>query len=124
MGLDTTHDAWHGPYSAFHRWRKAVASAIGINLDNMRGFSDERVPEVEWEALPTDPLHKLLHHSDCDGEIAAVDCGPIADRLEAILDKLPRGDSDFHGHGERDKAVRFIAGLRKAAAAGEAVEFH
>jgi hypothetical protein len=24
MGLDTTHDAWHGAYSAFMRWREKV----------------------------------------------------------------------------------------------------
>ena len=27
MGLDTTHDCWHGPYSMFMRWRTAIAAA-------------------------------------------------------------------------------------------------
>jgi hypothetical protein len=29
MGLDTSHDAWHGAYSAFTRWRNTVAAAAG-----------------------------------------------------------------------------------------------
>ena len=29
MGLDTTHDCFHGAYSAFSRWRNAVAEAAG-----------------------------------------------------------------------------------------------
>jgi len=29
MGLDTTHDAFHGAYSAFNRFRQIVCRAIG-----------------------------------------------------------------------------------------------
>ncbi len=29
MGLDTSHDCWHGAYSAFGRWRRAIAEAAG-----------------------------------------------------------------------------------------------
>ena len=29
MGLDTTHNAWHGSYTGFSRWRTAVANAAG-----------------------------------------------------------------------------------------------
>lgn len=38
MGLDITHDTWHGAYSAFHRWRKEIAKPLGIPLDLMEGF--------------------------------------------------------------------------------------
>ena len=38
MGLDTTHDAWSGPYTAFDRWRRWVAKQEGIPLDLMEGF--------------------------------------------------------------------------------------
>ena len=44
MGLDTTHNAWSGPYTAFHRWRRWVAKQEGIPLDLMEGFY-----EWEWE---------------------------------------------------------------------------
>ena len=30
MGLDTSHDCWHGPYSAFNRWRTAIAKLAGF----------------------------------------------------------------------------------------------
>lgn len=38
MGLDTTHNAWHGPYSSFNRWRHWLAEQIGIPLELMDGF--------------------------------------------------------------------------------------
>jgi hypothetical protein len=39
MGLDTTHDAWHGAYSAFMRWREKIAEVAGLPpLRLMEGF--------------------------------------------------------------------------------------
>jgi hypothetical protein len=38
MGLDTTHNAWSGPYSSFNNWRRWIADKIGIPLDLMEGF--------------------------------------------------------------------------------------
>ncbi len=38
MGLDTTHDCWHGPYSMFMRWRIFIAKQVGIPLLLMEGF--------------------------------------------------------------------------------------
>jgi len=39
MGLDTTHDCWHGSYGAFHVWRSAIAKAAGLpNLERMEGY--------------------------------------------------------------------------------------
>lgn len=150
MGLDTSHGCWGGPYTAFMRWRQKVAEAAGIPLMLMEGFFQPndlligalvshiaqedlaksqwdheimRWLPVKWESLKPDPLHVLLNHSDADGAIAAADCGPVADRLEALL---PRLDGDGGGSlGDyRAAAERFIRGLRAAAAVGEAVEFH
>lgn len=135
MGLDCSHSAWHGAYTAFHRWRKALAQAAELPpIDLMEGFYGhggrtfegvEGLP-ILWSALKPDPLHLLLHHSDCDGEIAPEDCGPIADSLERLLPKL--GD-DGEGHiahrgGMRAVTEQFIRGLRAAAAAGEPLDFH
>lgn len=120
MGLDTSHDAWHGAYSAFHRWRNEIAKAADIPpLDSMEGFGGA----VRWDQLKPDPLHVLLHHSDCDGEIAPEDCAKIADRLEELLPKLPDGDHPHIGNW-RDKTQRFIDGCRAAAAANEPLDFH
>ena len=156
MGLDTTHDCWHGAYSAFHRWRCMIAKAAGVPLLLMDGFYSDRdrgmglrtslkyatagadsiwtrslqgdlfdwLP-ISWDALKPDPLHVLLSHSDCDGEIASKDCGPIADRLEALLPALEEaGDGGGHIGHYAEKTRTFIAGLREAAERGENVEFH
>lgn len=126
MGLDTSHDCWHGAYSAFMRWRQAVAKAAGIgNLNLMEGFYGGEGGGISWALLGDDPLVKLLHHSDCEGSLDAVDCGPIADRLESLLPALDAmGDGGGHVGGYGDKTRTFIAGLRLAASRGEDVEFH
>ena len=39
MGLDCSHDAWHGSYSAFMRWRQKIAEVAGLPpLELMEGF--------------------------------------------------------------------------------------
>ena len=126
MGLDTTHDAWHGPYSAFGRWRLAVCEAAGIALVDrddglgkmpslwLRKLPNERY-QGEWpEGEPHDPLHVLIQHSDCDGRIAHRHAGPLADRLEAL---------SFDDEYTTAKTTQFVAGLRQADKAGEDIEF-
>jgi hypothetical protein len=154
MGLDTSHNAWHGAYSAFMRWRQEVARAAGLPpLELMEGFFapqskdfgrmptfylgprageleenaiariEERLP-ILWDCLKPSPLHELLYHSDCEGEIPAESCGPIADALEAILPNMATGDAGGHIGDWTAKTKQFIAGLRAAAAAGEPLGFH
>lgn len=140
MGLDTTHDCWHGSYIAFHRWRSKLAQAAGLPpLDLMEGFyrPDEETIfgrndtglcynlPIKWESLKPDVLHELLHHSDCDGEIRAEICASLADRLEALLPLLT-SDAGEWGHlsSYQEKTRLFIAGLRKAASRSESVGFH
>lgn len=147
MGLDTTHDCWHGAYSIFHQWRQEIARAAGLpplrlmegffvrgdHMDPLREWG-ERCPNlaesfyrslpISWITLRPDPLFILLNHSDSDGEIDADDCGPIADRLEELLPDLPEGDNCGHIGNWKDKTQSFIDGLRAASAAGEPVEFH
>ncbi len=131
MGLDTSHDCWHGPYSSFNRFRREVAKAVGIDLEQMEGFiSRFAAPTgdpIAWSSLAPDPIHLFLNHSDCDGSIEAKDCGPIADRLEAIVPTLEKQDAEkrlpaFLSHAE--SARQFARGLRLAAERGENVEFH
>ena len=143
MGLDCSHNAWHGGYIRFHMWRKAVAEAAGLPpLELMEGFYvplastsggvtlyhgihtnreqgylqhlDERLP-IKWECLKPSPLHTLLSHSDCDGEIASEDCAPIADELEKLIPLLAE---DFGR-----LAKKFVAGLREASSLNEPLEF-
>lgn len=150
MGLDTSHDCWHGAYSAFMRWRKELAKVAGLPpLELMEGFYeplrssglptlyygietrhtdylrevDSRLP-IKWDALKPSPLHALLYHSDCDGEITWSECASLAKELEKLIPKLPNGDAGGHIGNWRDKTAQFVKGLKAAHKAKENVEFH
>lgn len=132
MGLRVSHDCWRASYSSFMQWRCVLAKAIGIALPVMEGFvdpTDHTVPlrirdylPMRWDALKPDPLHVLLNHSDCDGELAVADLLPIAERLEQVGPNLP-DDTGAFPDWNRKAAARFAKGLRAAAAAGEPVVF-
>lgn len=113
MGLDTTHDCWHGAYSRFSRFRDAIADAANIRQVKPSPYHVE-YPDIEDD----NPLAPFLAHSDCDGDIAVEYLVPLADALDAIAPKL-EGVEDF-----AERARQFAAGCRNAAAAGEAVGFH
>ncbi len=133
MGLDTTHDCWHGAYSAFNRWRNTVAELAGYQLKN-DGIYD--FPDIDWTALkegnllgdwdelPEDPMVVLIAHSDCEGELPVPVLLPLVDRLEKLVPQLPEGDGGGHIWDWRGVTQRFVDGLRKAASLSEPVEFH
>lgn len=122
MGLDVSHDAWRGAYSAFHRFRVRLAEVAGLPpLEEMQGFTANGKP---WTDCPP-ALKVLLHHSDCDGEIEVKDLIPLAEELERLA-PLMGEDGDGHigrGGGFAGCALRFAKGCREAAAAGEPLEF-
>jgi hypothetical protein len=160
VGLDTSHDCWHGAYSAFMNWRQMVAKAAGMpplgfmegyygytNIEHDEakeslrsiGFAEEHVwardilssfygvggnMPITWDSLKPSPLHFLLSHSDCEGEIPHELCDGIADELEKLLPELPEGDAPGHIRNWRDKTQTFIDGLRLAAKEKENVDFH
>jgi hypothetical protein len=144
MGLDTSHDCWHGSYSAFLRWRHTLAEAAGYKLreptdeDRAAGFYSQSV-DIDWDQFKPenymgewngfvpgdDPLLFLLVHSDCDGVIHPEQGIHIARRLEQLLPLLD-GTTEI-GHIRphmRGKTQQFIDGLQAAAVAGEDVVFH
>lgn len=131
MGLDVSHDAFSGAYSAFNRFRQAVAKATGGSFPY---HDDPKLDPNMWYAgdgmsPETHPgLWAFFTHSDCDGDIPPDLCAKLADELDAILPAL-----ELHGAGgghiERDGgyaavARRFIKGCREAHAAGEPLRFH
>jgi hypothetical protein len=133
MGLDVSHDCWHGPYSQFMRWRQWLNHFVMITRENAdpraREFRFMGATREAWEAAlnggqyddQTVPINVLMAHSDCDGSIPAAVCGPLADALEELVRRCmpPRGTYDEM----RPPTERFAAGLRRAAAAGEDVLF-
>lgn len=137
MGLDTTHNCWHGAYSAFNRWRNHVAQAAGYAVEGRNvlidwGHVTEANLQGDWKQIPhgldgPDPLIILIAHSDCDGTIRTEHAGPLAERLEDLLPKIQ--DEDGGGHvaasgGYRQVTYNWINGLREASDLGEDVEFH
>lgn len=142
MGLDASHNCWHGAYGAFSRWRDKVAEVAGYavwpvvyeKLSNGTGFGRDTIMldwghvtdanlMGDWAETPADPLIVLFAHSDCDGVIHPQQAGPLADRLAEILPLLPDGDGAGHIGNWRNTTQQFIDGLRAAAAAGEDVVF-
>jgi hypothetical protein len=131
MGLDTTHDAFHGAYSAFNRFRQAVAAAMGGSYPPHA--QDGRNPDLwywgtGYSAESHPGLYEFLAHSDCDGEISPEMCRRVADEMEILLPAIEEHGLGC-GHIERDGgygavARRFIAGCRRAAEAGEPLGFH
>ncbi len=122
MGLDTTHGCWHGPYSMFMAWRVDLHCLLrdwSVGLDARKSLEDA------WSHGDYDdqsvPINVLMNHSDCDGEIAAKDCAPLADALQALMDKKMPERATYDTI--RPATQRFITGLRNAAALNEDVEF-
>lgn len=150
MGLDTTHDAFHGAYSAFNRLRQAVCAATGGSFPPHWEYGpggelkkDERGRTIYRTDIAADHfacgdayasdshpgLYEFLAHSDCDGEISPEMCAKVADDLEALLPRIEALEWADAGHIARDGGYvavvrRFIAGCRAAAAAGEPLGFH
>ncbi len=135
MGLDCSHDAFHGAYSSFNRFRQAVAKATGGS------FPPHAVDEIDGEKLDpeywywgddykvgTHPgLNAFLAHSDCDGKIGPFICAKLAKELEALLpeiDKQGMGGGHIESAGGYGSVTRrFISGCMLAAENNEPLEF-
>jgi hypothetical protein len=142
MGLDMSHDAWHGAYSAFTRFRTTLAEVAGLPLVDDPDMPGVKSVDVDWNAvssaniegewgekLPTlrdgtfDPLLLLLVHSDGDGVLHPYHAKLIADRVEELIPLLPL-DGGGHIGVYADKARKLVDGFRAAHAANEPIEFY
>lgn len=94
MGLDTTHDCWHGAYGGFKIFREAVGKAAGLPYRKAKD-GDGLVLDIDWEQVTEgqiagqwgkqdpvgyrtpgsydppirDDVLYLLIHSDCGGKL-------------------------------------------------------
>lgn len=139
MGLDTTHEAFHGAYSAFNRFRKAVLESIGgsypphENKELMDGYwywSKDDNSQSKFSSETHKGLLEFLAHSDCDGEISPKMCKIVADELEEILPYIEEYEKkhEAYGHiyrngGYLQTTVDFIDGCRLAHKRNEPLEF-
>jgi hypothetical protein len=140
MGLDMSHDAWHGAYSAFSRYRNQVAEAAGYALETIDGeYGRREYVRLDWDAfpdatidgdwgdvVPDDALLYLIVHSDCEGHLEPEACARLADRLEDLMPKIRNiPKADFGPvRTAADKTQQLIDGLRRAASVPERLEFH
>ena len=127
MGLDTTHDCYHGSCRGFNAFRCEIAGALdvlpeGVVLDAtvLGGYTvtksyPDQVLFGDWTGLTyDDPLEVLFCHSDCDGDIFPADMPALIERLQGI---------QLEGRSQW-KLRQFIIGLEAALQANEKVEFH
>lgn len=115
MGLDTTHDCWHGPYSSFNRFRHFVAGLARKSFDHdYQGLKPENYQGI-WASTPPEIIDVFLGHSDCDGVIKAEHAAALALKLDELAKVA---------EWELKNLARFSAGLKAAAEAGEDVQFH
>ena len=150
MGLDCSHNAFHGAYGAFNRLRQEVCRAMGGSFPPHWKYNESGDIEIDDGGLATrnteledgfwysgdgydeeshPGLYEFLKHSDCDGEISPEMCAKVADELEAILPKVESLNSKAYGHiaasgGYSSTLKQFIAGCRAAALAGEPLKFY
>lgn len=78
MGLDVycecgMHGFTAGSYGGFMEWRKTIAKAVDIELEDMLGFYGT----TPWTG--DEPFYELLNHSDCDGYIETEECHELVD---------------------------------------------
>jgi hypothetical protein len=122
MGLDTSHNCWHGSYSSFSEWRHHLGTLANIpyKVETLKTpwFKHEYyVPDTKTPS--TDPIMILLNHSDCDGVIKVDQLNPLKDRLEELLLLIDPLHDYFIA-----KTKAFIKGLEEAINQNEEVEFH
>lgn len=120
MGLDTTHNAWHGAYSSFGTFRKKLAEQIGINLNDYWGYSGGG--KLDLRSIDHD-IQPLLDHSDCDGELTVSDCERIANGLNDILERIKDKPVIDHQQFTED-IIQFRNGCLDAVSKGESIKFH
>lgn len=113
--------------------KNTIVSALSERLSLgdagvLNGMLSEILPwlPLSWKCYESDPLSKLLNHSDCDGDLKWRECSDIADRLTELLSDIGTGEDPWgHIGGDwRAKTQTFIDGLRLAAQRKENVIFH
>jgi len=119
MGLDTSHNCWHGPYSVFARFRKSLACQIGIDLNDYYGYGKGGVKDlrkIKHELMP------LFNHSDCDGKLTIKQSKSIVVGLNKVLENFIENneyDDDF-----KELIIDFRDGCLDAISKNETVKFH
>lgn len=119
MGLDTTHNCFHGPYSTFMRFRRSLADQIGINLDDYVEYDREKGTKSLVDL--DHPLQPLFNHSDCEGELSVKESKQIVEGLNSVIDQFDKSkpqDFDF-----LNRVIQFRDGCLEAIQKKEKIIF-
>lgn len=119
MGLDTSHNCWHGPYSSFNRFRYSLAKQIGIDLDEYIGYKEKGTKEltsIEHDIQP------LLNHSDCDGILTVEEADQIINGLNNILENF--NDEIQADYNFKENIIQFRDGCLDAVSKKQEIDFH
>jgi len=117
-GFDDAYSAFEGSYSAFNRFRRAVAKCFGgsfpphddKSLDDKLFYHGDNFSKKKYPGL-----YEFMRHSDCDGKLGPTTCEKIANEMEEFLPKLESmGIGYSHMANYRIVAEKFIAATRKA----------
>lgn len=126
MGLDTTHDCWHGSYGGFKDFRDEVAAAARQVKDYVPRYNNRPLRAFYGWWDDDHPFDHILDvffvHSDCEGYIFPQHAGPLADALEELVESVPSDEADDRWSWQ-NRLRQFIAGLRSAADEWQIVEF-
>lgn len=119
MGLDTSHNCWHGLYSSFNRFRYTLAAQIGIDLDEYIGYNEKGTKHLDSIKHGIEPL---LNHSDCEGKLKITECRTVLNGLNLIIEKMiHEGKEPYYNF--RSEVEQFAKGLREAIEKREQVKF-
>ena len=126
MGLDTSHNAWHGPYSSFNVFRRWLAEKIEINLNDYIGYGNEDATK-ELNSI-NHKLMPLFNHSDCDGLLTPDECKQIAEGLDDVLKNITQEEAEHPDNkfpfSNYNKAKQFREGCLFAYSLDENIEFN
>ena len=112
MGIDFSHCDAHWSYSGFHNFRKRLAAAIDIDLEEMVGFDEG---SRSWDEYKDHPLHNFLNHSDCEGYLKPTN--EMIDAIRNIIKTWPEDDYD------RQTAEELLCGMQNALYDCSSIEF-
>lgn len=118
MGLDTTHNCWHGPYSSFNNFRYSLGHQIGIDLDNYIGYGDHgtiSINTIEHDLFP------LFNHSDCDGYLTPEESERIVKGLNSVLENFNEDIKVYPNF--KNQIIQFRDGCLDAISKNEVIEF-
>lgn len=116
MGLSFSHGSAQWAYSGFNRFRERLAQQIGLDLNEMQGYTEPPEAGKSWDKIK-DPIKYLLNHEDCEGTLTPRQCALIAPRLIELTQYWD--DKDF----DKIRARQLSVGMKQAASKKQKLEF-